>query len=122
MRSRKSAFRVAEQLAFHERPHQRRAVHHHKRPASFRVVNSARYYFLASARFAQDENRKAGSAHSGDELVDLAHHGRVSHQRGKRRDIKSNLRLHGKNQGCVEGVALESGNSLSLMRRRSWWR
>ena len=71
---------MPEQLAFDQRPDQRTAVDGHKFAGRIGVVDGARHHLLASAAFAQQKDRRAGSSEFFDEPADLADLRRLSHQ------------------------------------------
>ena len=63
---------VAEQLALHERAHQRSAIDGHKLPARVGIVDGARHHFLPRSAFSQQHHRQAVARRLVDQTPDRA--------------------------------------------------
>ena len=78
--SAEGAFHVSEELAFHQRAHQRPAVYGDELAARVGLVYGARHHLLARSAFSQQQNRQTVARRLPDQPPDGADLGRLAHQ------------------------------------------
>jgi len=79
LRAAERSLHMAEEVAFHQRAHQRAAVDGHELAARVGIVDSARHHLLARAAFTQQQDRQPVARRLLDQAAKIVDYGRLAH-------------------------------------------